>query len=255
MSSWLPVTEKMPGRLSEKNVRNVFMQRVSFFGNKNVGCSKWDLCPLLYPSLWTCKGWKYQLSASSFTFRSGSKERGILWFTLQSLSQLKWTWLRPFKKVEKVKSFSVRTLKSSSFWRVYLPRRKRLHFHSDEQHAESNRLKLREEKFRLYVVKHCLLMEPMCRWHILRKRQSMPATGSFKSGKAEMLSCVATGAGSSWEIAGDGMKVWDLHVQRDRGCHFIYVPCAQCWHAQQRLGLLQCSPAWAMQCFPNYRHT
>lgn len=35
----------------------------------------------------------------------------------------------------------------------------------------------------------------------------MPATGSFKSGKAEMLSCVATGAGSSWEIAGDGMKV------------------------------------------------
>lgn len=88
-----------------------------------------------------------------------------------------------------------------------MPKKKRLHLHNDEQHAGSNRLKLREEKFRLYIMKHSLLLEPMCHWHILRKRQSMPATGSFKSGKAEMLSCVATGPGSSWEIAGDGLKV------------------------------------------------
>lgn len=79
-----------------------------------------------------------------------------------------------------------------------MPKRKRLHLHNDEQHAGSNRLKLREEKFRLYIMKHSLLLEPMCHWHILRKRQSMPATGSFKSGKAEML-C----SHWSWEQLGD----------------------------------------------------
>ena len=67
-----------------------------------------------------------------------------------------------------------------------MPRRKRLHFHNEEEHAGSNRLKLREEKFRLYIMKHCLSMEPMCHWHILKKRQSMPATGSFK---VEKLKC------------------------------------------------------------------
>lgn len=35
----------------------------------------------------------------------------------------------------------------------------------------------------------------------------MPATGSFESGKAETLKCVATGPGSSWDIAGDDRKV------------------------------------------------
>jgi len=71
----------------------------------------------------------------------------------------------------------------------------------------SNRLTLREEKFRLYIMKRCLSMELVCHRHILRKRQIIPANGSFKSGIAKMLSCVATGPGSSWEIAGDGMKV------------------------------------------------
>lgn len=118
----------------------------------------------------------------------------------------------------------------------------------------SNRLKLWEEKMRLYIMKHCLSMEPMCHCHILRKRQNMPATVSFKSGKAETLSYVTTAVpGSGWDdVAGDAVKVWDLHVQWDRGCHFLHVPCAQCWHVWQDLGLSWCSPAWEMQCFPSY---
>lgn len=49
-------------------------------------------------------------------------------------------------------------------------------------------------------MKYCLSMEPMCHWHILRKRQTMPATGSFKSGKAEADPLILA-------VAGDSMMV------------------------------------------------